>query len=172
MLMKNFTASVKELDDFSIMIFTDENGNDWYESQKDFSKTSLKFMFDKKGNIVSASWDVSMLSPDNLSVSEVSKSGVPKTFFDDGARWVFNGESIIPFTYSQEENIEQAELTRAELISSAMVKIGPVQLKLLAGRLLSDDESATLSAILNYIDEVSTTDISNAPLIDWPSFPE
>lgn len=92
MLMKNFTATTRQLDDISIMVFTDEDGNDWYESQREFSATSLKFMFDEKGNIVAASWDVSMLAPENLSVSEIRKASVPADFFEPGKRWIFDGK--------------------------------------------------------------------------------
>jgi hypothetical protein len=73
MLMKNFTATTKQLDGVSIMVFIDEDGNDWYKSQGEFSTTTLKFMFDEKGNVVAASWDASMLAPENLSVSEIEK---------------------------------------------------------------------------------------------------
>ena len=123
MLMKNFTASTKKLDGFTVMAFTDEDGNDWYASQTKFSATSLKFMFDGKGNIVAASWDASMLAPENLSVSEIEKNSVPENFFEPEMRWVFDGEKITPFVYSHEELIQLAKDELERLLSEAREKI-------------------------------------------------
>ena len=168
MLMKNFTATTRQLDDISIMVFTDEDGNDWYESQREFSATSLKFMFDEKGNIVAASWDVSMLAPEDLSVSEVRKASVPADFFEPGKRWVFDGKKIIPFTFSQEELQQQARDQRDRLLSEAREKIVVPQTKLMAGRTLTETQLNELNAWLDYIDELEAADISAFPV----SFPE
>lgn len=168
--MKNFTSSIKKLDDISILVFTDEDGNDWYGAQKEFSKTSLKFMFDARGNIIAASWDASMLAPDNLSVSEIKKSSVPVTFFEAGTRWVFDGKKIIPFSYSQKELQQQAEDERARLISEAKEKIVVSQTKLVLGRTLTDEQTASLHAWLDYIDAVEACDTTPSPVI-WPELP-
>jgi hypothetical protein len=169
--MKNFTSSVKQLDDIAILIFTDEDGNDWYEAQKEFSETSLKFMFDNEGNIIAASWDASMLAPDNLSVSEIKKTSVPATFFDAGTRWVFNGKKIIPFSYSQEELQQQAEDERARLISEAKENIVVGQTKLALGRTLTNEQLNKLNTWLDYIDLLEAVDISTAPDVEWPEVP-
>jgi len=171
MLMKNFTATTRQLDDISIMVFTDEDGNDWYESQGEFSATSLKFMFDEKGNIVAASWDVSMLAPENLSVSEIRKASVPVDFFEPGKRWVFDGKKIIPFTYSQEELQQQARDQRDRLLSEAREKIVVPQTKLMAGRTLTETQLNELNAWLDYIDELEAVDISALP-VSFPEAPE
>ncbi|GDX05722.1 tail fiber assembly protein [Buttiauxella sp. A111] len=169
--MKNFTSSVKQLDDIAVLVFTDEDGNDWYEAQKEFSKTSLKFMFDDRGNIVAASWDVSMLAPDNLSVSEIKKSSVPVTFFDEGTRWVFDGKKIRAFSYSPEELQQQAEDKRARLISNAKENIVVGQTKLALGRTLTDKQFNELNTWLDYIDLLEVVDISTAPDVKWPEVP-
>jgi hypothetical protein len=170
MLMKNFSATIKDIDNVSIMIFTDEEGRDWYESQKGFSKTSLKFMFDVDGNIIASSWDVSMLAPDGLSVSEISKTGVPETFFDEETRWVFDGKKIFPFAYTAEQLLQQAEDQRDRLISDAKEKIIVPQTKLALGRTLSEVQLAQLNAWLDYIDELEALSITGEPVI-WPQIP-
>lgn len=171
LLMKNFTATTKQLDDISIMVFSDEDGNDWYESQSKFSATSLKFMFDGKGNIVAASWDVSMLAPENLSVAEVRKASVPATFFDPGTRWVFDGKKIIPFVYSPEELQQQAEERRDQLLSEAREKIITPQTKLMMGRTLTEAQTESLNEWLDYIDELESLDITVLP-VSWPEAPQ
>lgn len=170
MLMKNFSSTIKDIDNVSIMIFTDEDGRDWYESQKEFSKTSLKFMFDDKGNIIASSRDVSMLAPEGLSVSEISKASVPKNFFDEGTRWVFDGKRIAPFTFTPEQLQQQSEAQRDQLIRDAKEKIIVPQTKLALGRKLSEVQLAQLNAWLDYIDELEALDITAAP-VTWPEVP-
>lgn len=171
MLMKNFTATTKHIDDIPVMAFTDEDGNDWYKSQDKFSSTSLKFMFNEKGNIVAASWDVSMLAPENLSVAEIRKSSVPETFFEPGTRWVFDGKKIIPFAYSQEELQQQAKDERDRLLSEAREKIVVPQTKLMAGRTLTEAQLNELNAWLDYIDSLEAVDIYALP-VSFPEAPE
>ncbi|RGD11990.1 tail fiber assembly protein [Enterobacter sp. AM17-18] len=171
MLMKNFTAMTKQVDGFSIMVFTDEEGNDWYGSQGKFSATTLKFMFDGKSNIVAASWDASMLAPENLSVSEIEKNSVPDDFFVLGKRWVFDGDKIIPFTYSQEELIKQTKEQFERLLSEAREKIVVPQTKLMAGRTLTESQLKTLNAWLDYIEELEACDITVLP-VKFPALPQ
>ncbi|WP_442780129.1 tail fiber assembly protein [Enterobacter cancerogenus] len=167
MLMKNFTTSTKNLDGFMVMVFTDEEGNDWYASQAKFSTSSLKFMFDGKGNIVAASWDASMLAPENLSVSEIEKNSVPDNFFEPETRWVFDGEKIIPFVYSHEELLHQTKGQLERLLSEAKEKIVVPQARLMAGRTLTESQLKTLNAWLDYIDALESCDITVLPV----SFP-
>lgn len=171
MLMKNFTATAKQMGDISVLVFTDKEGNDWYESQSKFSPTSLKFMFDENGIIIAASWDVSMLAPENLSVAEVRKASVPATFFDPGTRWVFDGKKIIPFVYSQEELQQQAEESREQLLSEAKEQIIVPQTKLMTGRTLTDSQLITLNSWLDYIDKLESLDTTVLPVI-WPEVPQ
>lgn len=171
MLMKNFTADTKQLDGISIMVFTDEDGNDWYDSQVKFSATSLKFMFDDKGIIVAASWDVSMLAPENLSVAEVRKASVPAKFFDPGTRWVFDGKKIMPFVYSEKELQQQAEENRDRLLSEAKEQIIVPQTRLMTGRTLSDVQLNTLNEWLDYIERLESLDLTVLP-VNWPEAPQ
>lgn len=168
MLMKNFTCEIKTVSDLAIVFYTDEDGKDWYESQKLFAASTLKIMFDNAGNIVASAWDVSMLAPDGLSVAEIKKSAVPGDFFDNGKRWLFDGKNIKPFEYSPAEIVQQAESKKSELLEAAKSKIIVAQTKLTLGRTLSDTELTTLNGWLDYIDALETVDLTGAPDIDWP----
>ena len=47
-----------------------------------------------------------------------------------------------------------------------------IQLKLQAGRKLTQAETARLNAVLDYIDAVAAIDTSIAPDVIWPELPE
>ncbi|WP_143365250.1 tail fiber assembly protein, partial [Escherichia coli] len=61
---------------------------------------------------------------------------------------------------------------RQSLIDTAMASISLIQLKLQAGRKLTQAETTRLNAVLDYIDAVTATDISTAPDVIWPELPE
>ncbi|ENF6043177.1 tail fiber assembly protein [Citrobacter amalonaticus] len=92
----------------------------------------------------------------------------PMSPFDkwDGKKWVTDTEA------QQADAIAEAELQRQQLISAAMQSIGVIQLKLQAGRVLSEAEKNKLNATLDYIDAVTATDTETAPDINWPVPPE
>ncbi|WP_313508362.1 tail fiber assembly protein [Kosakonia sacchari] len=91
----------------------------------------------------------------------------PATPFD---KWFEN--SWVTDTAAQHlADVSNAELHAQQLIDAAMQSISIIQLKLQAGRALTDSEKARLNAVLDYIDEVSATDISAAPGITWPPLP-
>jgi len=61
------------------------------------------------------------------------------------------------------------ELQKQRLISDAMQSVSVIQLKLQAGRALSESESVTLAAVLDYIDEVESIDTASVTSqVDWP----
>ncbi|MCK3515877.1 tail fiber assembly protein, partial [Escherichia coli] len=55
---------------------------------------------------------------------------------------------------------------------TAMASISLIQLKLRAGRKLTQAETTRLNAVLDYIDTVTATDTSTAPDVIWPELPE
>ncbi|WP_244587057.1 tail fiber assembly protein [Escherichia coli] len=57
------------------------------------------------------------------------------------------------------------------LLDEATQRITIWQTKLLMGRKLTDDESASLNAWMDYIDEVAKTKAVTAPDIVWPTPP-
>ncbi|HFV6564042.1 TPA: tail fiber assembly protein [Escherichia coli] len=92
----------------------------------------------------------------------------PLTPYDkwDGEKWVTDTEA----QYSAA--VDAAEIQRQSLIDAAMASISLIQLKLRAGRKLTQAETTRLNAVLDYIDAVAATDTSTAPDVIWPELPE
>ncbi|ELS5671393.1 tail fiber assembly protein [Escherichia coli] len=93
---------------------------------------------------------------------------VPLTPYDkwDGEKWVTDTEA------QHSAAVEAAEAQRQSLIDAAMASISLIQLKLQAGRKLTQAETTRLNAVLDYIDAVKVTDTSTAPDVIWPELPE
>ena len=92
----------------------------------------------------------------------------PLTPYDkwDGEKWVTDTEE------QHSAAVDAAEAQRQSLIDTAMASISLIQLKLLAGRKLTQAETTRLNAVLDYIDAVAATDTSTAPDVIWPELPE
>ncbi|EEY9501067.1 tail fiber assembly protein [Escherichia coli] len=92
----------------------------------------------------------------------------PLTPYDewDGEKWVTDTEA------QHSAAVGAAEAQRQSLIDAAMASISLIQLKLQAGRQLTQAEITRLNAVLDYIDTVTATDTSTAPDVIWPELPE
>ncbi|EIA8249877.1 tail fiber assembly protein [Escherichia coli] len=92
----------------------------------------------------------------------------PLTPYDewDGEKWVTDTEA------QHSAAVDAAEAQRQSLIDAAMASISLIQLKLQAGRKLTQAETTRLNAVLDYIDAVEATDTSTAPDVIWPELPE
>lgn len=92
----------------------------------------------------------------------------PLTSYDkwDGEKWVTDTEA------QHSAAVDAAEAQRQSLIDTAMASISLIQLKLQAGRKLTQAETTRLNAVLDYIDAVTATDASTAPDVIWPELPE
>ena len=92
----------------------------------------------------------------------------PLTPYDkwDGKKWGTDTEA------QHSAVVDAAEAQRQSLIDTAMASISLIQLKLQAGRNLTQAETSRLNTVLDYIDAVTATDTSTAPDIIWPVFPE
>ena len=92
----------------------------------------------------------------------------PLTPYDkwDGEKWVTDTEA------QRSAAVDAAEVKRQSLIDAAMASISLIQLKLRAGRKLTQAETTRLNAVLDYIDAVTATDTSTAPDVIWPELPE
>ncbi|MCN2481274.1 tail fiber assembly protein [Escherichia coli] len=84
----------------------------------------------------------------------------------DGEKWVTDTEA------QHSAAVDAAEAERQSLIDAAMVSISLIQLKLQAGRKLTQAETTRLNAVLDYIDALTATDTSTAPDVIWPELPE
>ena len=92
----------------------------------------------------------------------------PLTPYDkwDGEKWVTDTEA------QHSAALDAAEVKRQSLIDAAMASISLIQLKLQAGRKLTQAETTRLNAVLDYIDAVAATDTSTAPDVIWPALYE
>ena len=92
---------------------------------------------------------------------------MPVTQFDkwDGEKWVTDTEA------QNSAAVDAAEAQRQSLIGAAMDSISLIQLKLRAGRNLTQEEKTRLNSVLDYIDAVEAIDTSNVPDIEWPVSP-
>ncbi|HBT4315728.1 TPA: tail fiber assembly protein [Klebsiella aerogenes] len=79
--------------------------------------------------------------------------------------WVITDSSAVQ---QKQDEIASAEQRRQQLIDSAMQSVSIIQLKLQAGRTLTDAEAKKLNTVLDYIDAVNEVDTSAAPGISWP----
>ncbi|EGI6839564.1 tail fiber assembly protein [Escherichia coli] len=84
----------------------------------------------------------------------------------DGEKWVTDTEA------QHSAAVDAAEAQRQSLIDAAMASISLIQLKLQAGRKLTQAETTQLNAVLDYIDAVTATDTSTVPNVIWPELPE
>ncbi|HDD8619631.1 TPA: tail fiber assembly protein [Escherichia coli] len=99
---------------------------------------------------------------------EATTPTAPSTPYDkwDGEKWVTDTEA------QHGAAVDAAEAQRQSLIDAAMASISLIQLKLQAGRKLTQAETTRLNAVLDYIDAVTATDTRTAPDVIWPELPE
>ena len=90
----------------------------------------------------------------------------PLTPYDkwDGEKWVTDTEA------QHRAAVEAAETKRQSLADAAMDSISLIQLKLRAGRKLTQAENRP-NAVLDYIDALNAMDINMAPDINLPEIP-
>lgn len=93
------------------------------------------------------------------------------------------GKSIIPSSngyptlttvtiYSPEDFVRFARLERDGLANKATQTISAIQLKQMNGKELSSSEKEKLNKVLNYLEALDNVELSKAPEISWPQFPE
>ncbi|EAZ3152275.1 hypothetical protein M8D79_003997 [Salmonella enterica] len=90
--LKNLTRYTPETYISGVIYLRDDEGNDWYESQKLFREDTWKIVYGDDGIICSCAKDVSMLYPVDMSVTEVE--ALPAGF-DADLTWRFDGTSIV-----------------------------------------------------------------------------
>ena len=89
--------------------------------------------------------------------------------------WSYDGKEFMPLPEPEkthEELIAEADAEKQSRLDYASSKIVIWQTKLLIGRKLTSDETASLNAWMDFIDAVSTVDIEAAPDIIWPEIPK
>ena len=142
---------------------------DGFAIRRNADLTSWEYVADHRGEIVYStktgeSKEITVLGdyPENTTTI------APLTPYDkwDGEKWVTDTEA------QHSAAVEAAEAQRQSLIDAAMASISLIQLKLQAGRKLTQPENTRLNAVLDYIDAVTATDTSTAPDVIWPELPE
>ena len=142
---------------------------DGFAIRRNTDLTGWEYVADHRGEIVyntgtGESKEITALGdyPENTTTI------APLTPYDkwDGEKWVTDTEA------QHSAAVEAAEAPRQSLIDAAMASISLIQLKLQAGRKLTQPENTRLNAVLDYIDAVTATDTSTAPDVIWPIPPE
>ncbi|EFJ2947465.1 TPA: tail fiber assembly protein [Escherichia coli] len=121
-------------------------------------------------NVIVWDGEAEFTVPDNLqliNISDISEQPGIGWAYSDG---VFTAP--LPPERSHHELVADAEQKKQSLIDAAMVNISVIQLKLQAGRKLTQEETTRLNVVLDYIDAVTATDTSIAPDVIWPELPE
>lgn len=121
-------------------------------------------------NVIVWDGEAEFTVPDNhqlINISDISDQ--------PGIGWVYSdGVFTAPPTPERphDELVADAEQKKQSLIDAAMANISVIQLKLQAGRNLTQAETTRINAVLDYIDAVEAKDTSAAPDIEWPVSPE
>lgn len=143
-----------------------EDGQNWYEEQKNFAADTLKIAYDKNGVIVNISKDVSTINPSGLSVVELPNITANRRA-DIYGGWVFDGEKVIKRVYTSEELRQQAEVKKLKLLEEAETVITPLARAVKLG-IATDEEQKRLEVWEEYIVLVNRVDTSKP---DWPERP-
>ncbi|EAP1867899.1 DUF4376 domain-containing protein [Salmonella enterica] len=94
-----------------LFLFSDD-GQEWYEAQKQFAADTIKFSYDSDGVIRSISRDVSALWPVDLSVAEVPDTTANRRA-DIGGRWGFDGTDVVDLmTLEKARRAKRDEINR------------------------------------------------------------
>jgi len=123
---------------------------------------------DHRGKTV---WSTSDLTASEIDYIGAIKDGfvtaAPATQYDkwDGSKWVTDTDA------QHAAEVATAGLYAQQLVDTAMQSISVIQLKLQAGRTLTDAETTKLNAVLDYIDAVNAVDTTTVPDVSWPEPP-
>lgn len=95
-----------------VLFIFSEDGQEWYEAQKQFAADTIKFSYDSDGVIRSISRDVSALWPVGLSVAEVADTTANRRA-DISGRWGFDGTDVIDLmTLEKARRVKRDEINR------------------------------------------------------------
>ncbi|QXB04708.1 tail fiber assembly protein [Providencia rettgeri] len=174
LIYRNFTTSrnidiLNKYPDF-VLVLEDEEGNDWYALQKNFKEDTLKILFNDENRVVSYSFDVSSLTPTNLSAAEIPQEKIPDDFFTNTTGYKFIDNEIKPVIHTYEEEVAIANSKKQTLLSEANSIIATLQDAVDLG-MATDEEKAQLIAWKKYRVLLNRVDTSLALDIDWPEKP-
>ncbi|HBA3757343.1 TPA: tail fiber assembly protein [Escherichia coli] len=142
---------------------------DGFAIRRDADSTGWEYVADHRGETVYSTKTGGKVTISDIGdYPENTTTQAPSTPYDkwDGEKWVTDTEA------QHSAAVDAAEAQRQSLIDAAMASISLIQLKLQAGRKLTQAETTRLNAVLDYIDAVEATDTSTAPDVIWPELPE
>ncbi|HAH9739033.1 TPA: tail fiber assembly protein [Escherichia coli] len=142
---------------------------DGFAIRRNADSTGWEYVADHRGETVYSTETGQIVTISDIGdYPENTTTKAPATPYDkwDGAEWVTDTEA------QHSAAVDAAEAQRQSLIDAAMASISLIQLKLQAGRKLTQAETTRLNAVLDYIDAVTVTDTSTAPDVIWPELPE
>lgn len=180
----NFTSYIPDDNDqeklalieLGVGFWKDDDSNDWYDCQHEFSTDTLKIAYDSEGIIRVFTSDVSAICPEGLSVTEIDKSDMPNGVSIDG-NWMFDGDSVLARILTKKEWIEKAEFQRQNLLDVSNSRVAFWKMKLLVGRSLTDAQKQSLNEWLDYMEELELMDFSvlkgkdSYDSLEWPKQP-
>ncbi|STM48407.1 tail fiber assembly [Escherichia coli] len=108
----------------------------------------------------------------SVTASDSVTATVPVVMVKASTRITLDTPEVTDTEAQHSAAVDAAEAQRQSLIDAAMASISLIQLKLQAGRKLTQAETTRLNAVLDYIDAVTATDTSTAPDVIWPELPE
>ncbi|EME7269321.1 tail fiber assembly protein [Salmonella enterica] len=150
----------------SIQFIHDEAGVDWYILQKLFQPDTLKIQYDKTGLIISADKDATKLFPLNCSVVEFADTDIPDGF--QSGNFTYSSGTIAPV---QTDYVALATTERDRRMASVTTQIN----QLMEAQDDSDitaTEQLELTALREYRTKLRRMDLTAAPDINWPVYPE
>lgn len=155
---------------FGVVWLFDEDGQNWYEKQKQFSVDTLKIVYDKNNIIVGINKNVSAINPEGYSVVELPDITANRRA-DVSGRWMFNGEQVSKRIYSPEELRQQAEAKKVKLLEEAEAVITPLA-RAVKRDIATDEERKRLETWELYSVMVNRINPDLAPDIAWPESPK
>ncbi|MCX9004545.1 tail fiber assembly protein [Citrobacter portucalensis] len=145
-----------------VLFLFSESGQEWYESQKLFSDSTIKFAYDSAGAICCISHDISSIWPYNLSVVELpaTEANLRVTLGDD---WFYQDGKLQQIRDYQAIAVAERDNRMAE----ATKRINWLE----AAREdsdITDEEEVELTALRAYRTALRRLDLSSAPDVNWP----
>ncbi|NBD84033.1 tail fiber assembly protein [Citrobacter werkmanii] len=161
----NDESSLLLIKEHNVEFYVSEDGQDWYQSQANFSPDTLKVAYDKDGVIRSISRDVSSIYPRDLSVVEfpATKANLRVTLGDD---WFYKDGKL----QQVRDYLADAETERNSRMNEATVRINWLEDAQKDGD-ISAEEAAELAELRAYRTTLRRLDLSAAPKINWPDAP-
>lgn len=179
--IKNFKSYIpaedkQDLLNLGVNFLSSEDGKDWYDSQKDFKEKTLKITYDPVSKvIISASYDVSSLFPENLSVAEVEDTpkGFPTSVPFDSFVYDEKKGKISSRSYTSDELKEQASSKKRYLIAEAMTLINPLKFAVDLS-IATDEEKSKLETLQKYVVDLNRIEQQDSypKKINWPEIPK